>query len=74
MHQGVDAVQIPVVPIKDDRGKFIHRTYCDAFAEVHSKDLIVRQALKVFIPFAGTGMSFRSEIFMNLEATLPAGF
>jgi adsorption protein B len=67
MYQGVDAVQIPVVPIKDDRGKFIHRTYCDAFAEVHSKDLIVRQALKVFIPFAGTGMAFKREIFTNLE-------
>lgn len=74
MHQGVDAVQIPVVPIKDDRGKFIHRTYCDAFAEVHSKDLVVRQALKVFIPFAGTGMSFRREIFMNLDKNYPQVF
>jgi adsorption protein B len=74
MHQGVDAVQIPVVPIKDDRGKFIHRTYCDAFAEVHSKDLIVRQALKVFIPFAGTGMSFRREIFLNLDKNYPQVF
>ncbi len=74
MHQGVDAVQIPVVPIKDDRGKFIHRTYCDAFAEVHSKDLVVRQALKVFIPFAGTGMSFRREIFLNLDKNYPQVF
>lgn len=74
MHQGIDAVQIPVVPIKDDRGKFIHRTYCDAFAEVHSKDLIVRQALKVFVPFAGTGMSFRREIFMNLDSHYPQVF
>jgi adsorption protein B len=73
-YQGVDAVQIPVVPIKDDRGKFIHRTYCDAFAEVHSKDLIVRQALKVFIPFAGTGMAFRREIFLNLEKNYPHVF
>jgi adsorption protein B len=73
-YQGVDAVQIPVVPIKDDRGKFIHRTYCDAFAEVHSKDLVVRQALKVFIPFAGTGMAFRREIFQNLEQNYPQVF
>lgn len=64
---GADAVQIPVVPIKDNRGRFIHRTYCDAFAEVHSKDLIVRQALRVFIPFAGTGMAFKREIFKTLE-------
>lgn len=67
MYQGVDAVQIPVVPIKDSRGRFIHRTYCDAFAEVHSKDLIVRQALKAFIPFAGTGMAFKREIFKMFE-------
>lgn len=74
MYQGVDAVQIPVVPIKDDKGRFIHRTYCDAFAEVHSKDLIVRQALKVFIPFAGTGMSFKREIFYDLESNYPQVF
>ncbi len=67
MSQGADAVQIPVVPIKDDRGKFIHRTYCDAFAEVHSKDMVVRQAIKVFIPFAGTGMAFKRDIFKTLE-------
>lgn len=67
IYQGVDAVQIPVVPIKDDKGKFIHRTYCDAFAEVHSKDMVVRQSLKVFIPFAGTGMAFKREIFKALE-------
>ncbi len=74
MYQGVDAVQIPVVPIKDDKGKFIHRTYCDAFAEVHSKDLIVRQALKVFIPFAGTGMAFKRQIFTRLEHDYPQVF
>ena len=74
MYQGVDAVQIPVVPIKDDKGRFIHRTYCDAFAEVHSKDLIVRQALRVFIPFAGTGMSFKRMIFRDLEAHYPQVF
>src|SRR4030095_5643678 len=62
-YQGADAVQIPVVPIKDNRVKFIHRTYCDAFAEVHSKDLVVRQSLNVFIPFAGTGMGFKRQIF-----------
>jgi len=74
MYQGVDAVQIPVVPIKDDKGRLIHRTYCDAFAEVHSKDLIVRQALHVFIPFAGTGMAFRRSIFTTLENNYPQVF
>jgi len=74
MYQGVDAVQIPVVPIKDDKGKFIHSTYCDAFAEVHYKDLVVRQAMKVLIPFAGTGMAFKREIFTRLEHDYPQVF
>lgn len=67
MFQDADAAQIPVIPIKDKRGKLIHRTSCDAFAEVHSKDLIVRQSLKVFLPFAGTGMCFKRGIFTTLE-------
>lgn len=67
MYQGYDAAQIPVIPIKDKRGRLIHRTSCDAFAEVHSKDLIVRQSLKVFLPFAGTGMCFKRGIFTTLE-------
>jgi adsorption protein B len=67
MYHGYDAAQIPVIPIKDKRGKLIHRTSCDAFAEVHSKDLIVRQSLKVFLPFAGTGMCFKRGIFTTLE-------
>jgi adsorption protein B len=66
-HQNIDAVQIPVVPIKDKKGKFIHRIYCDGFAEVHTKDMIVRQALNAFIPFAGTGMAFKRDLFEFLE-------
>ncbi len=65
--QNVDAVQIPVVPIQDSKGKFIHRIYCDGFAEVHTKDMLVRQSLNAFIPFAGTGMAFKREVFDNLE-------
>lgn len=65
--QNVDAVQIPVVPIKDDKGKFIHRIYCDGFAEVHTKDMVVRQVLNAFIPFAGTGMAFKRDLFEFLE-------
>ncbi|RPI19364.1 MAG: hypothetical protein EHM58_01735 [Ignavibacteriae bacterium] len=65
--QKSDAVQIPVVPIKGGNGKFIHKIYCDGFAEIHTKDLVVRQALNAFIPFAGTGMAFKRDLFTVLE-------
>lgn len=65
--QNSDAVQIPVVPIKGGKGKFIHKIYCDGFAEIHTKDLVVRQELNAFIPFAGTGMAFKRHLFYILE-------
>jgi bacteriophage N4 adsorption protein B len=65
--QGSDAVQIPVVPIKGGKGKFIHKIYCDGFAEIHTKDLVVRQEVNAFIPFAGTGMAFKRNLFTLLE-------
>jgi len=66
-YKGYHAIQIPVIPIKSKLGKLIHRTYCDAFAEVHTKDLIVRQGMGTFIPFAGTGMAFHRKAIAYLE-------
>lgn len=66
-YKGYHAIQIPVIPIKSKLGKLFHRTYCDAFAEVHTKDMIVRQAMGTFIPFAGTGMGFHRKTFNYLE-------
>lgn len=66
-YKGYHAIQIPVIPIKSRLGKLFHRTYCDAFAEVHTKDMIVRQSMGTFIPFAGTGMGFHRKTFNYLE-------
>jgi hypothetical protein len=66
-YKGYYAIQIPVIPIKSKYGRFYHRTYCDAFAELHTKDLIVRQSLGSFMPFAGTGMGFSRNSFFHLE-------
>jgi bacteriophage N4 adsorption protein B len=71
VHDKYDAVQIPVYPKKDEKGKMIHRTYCDAFAELHTKDMILRQVFNTFIPFAGTGMAFSKGIFNYLEDNYP---
>lgn len=68
MYKGNYAVQIPVIPIKSRLGKMFHRTMCDAFAELHTKDMIVRQSIGSYIPFAGTGMAFNRKAFHYLES------
>jgi hypothetical protein len=66
-YKGYHGIQIPVVPIKSKLGKLYHRTYCDAFAEIHTKDMIVRQGMETFIPFSGTGMGFHRRAMYHLE-------
>jgi len=66
-YKGYHGIQIPVIPIKSKLGKLFHRTYCDAFAEIHTKDMIVRQGMGTFIPFSGTGMGFHRKTLNFLE-------
>jgi hypothetical protein len=66
-YKGYHGVQIPVIPIKSKLGGIFHRTYCDAFAEVHTKDMVVREAMDTFIPFSGTGMGFHRKAIYYLE-------
>jgi len=66
-YKGYHGVQIPVIPIKSKLGKLYHKTYCDAFAEIHTKDMIVRQGMGTFIPFSGTGMAFHRKAIYYLE-------
>jgi len=66
-YQGYHGVQIPVLPIKSNQGKVFHRTYCDAFAEIHTKDMLVRQGMGTFMPFSGTGMGFHRKVMYFLD-------
>ena len=66
-YNGYHGIQIPVIPIKSKLGKLFHRTYCDAFAEIHTKDMIVRQGMDTFLPFSGTGMGFHRKAMYHLE-------
>ena len=66
-YRGYHGIQIPVVPIKSSLGNTIHRTYCDAFAETHTKDMIIRQEMKTFMPFSGTGMGFHRKAMYCIE-------
>lgn len=49
------AVQIPVLPLPDRRSPLVAGHYLDEFAEAHTKNLTVREALGAALPFAGVG-------------------
>ena len=49
------AVQVPVLPLPDPRSPLIAGHYLDEFAEVHAKNLVVRETLGAALPFAGVG-------------------
>jgi adsorption protein B len=51
-------VQLPVVPLRNARSRWIAGHYCDEFAEAHGKALVVREAVGAAIPAAGVGCAF----------------
>lgn len=50
-------LQLPVLPLPDDRSPLISGHYIDEFAEAHAKDLLVRQWLGAGVPAAGVGVA-----------------
>lgn len=53
-----DMVQMPVYPLHTSHAHLVHWTYCDEFAEHHTKDVLVRQYFSGFVPSAGVGTAF----------------
>lgn len=53
-----DMVQLPVFPLERPGLNWTAWTYADEFAENHQKDLLVREALKGFVPGAGVGCAY----------------
>ncbi|MGO9768689.1 MAG: glycosyl transferase family protein [Roseiarcus sp.] len=52
---GYDFVQTPVVSSKRKREDFVAAVYMDEFAERHTREMIVRNALGAILPSAGVG-------------------
>ncbi len=63
----VDAVQLPILPLPAPMSKWVHWTYADEFAEVHMKDVMVREQISGFVPFAGVGTGFSRRAMTLLE-------
>jgi bacteriophage N4 adsorption protein B len=48
-------IQLPVLPLVDPSSQWVSGHYCDEFAEAHTKELVVREAVGAAIPLAGVG-------------------
>jgi adsorption protein B len=61
-------IQLPVQPLPDPRSRWIAGHYCDEFAEAHSKELVVREAVGASIPLAGVGCAIARTPLARLAA------
>lgn len=53
-----DFVQLPVRPEPQAASPWIAGHYCDEFAEAHTRDMVVRNAIGAGLPSAGVGCAF----------------
>lgn len=62
-----DMIQIPIFPLPVNFWNFTHWLYADEFAENHTKNIVVREAIKAHVPSAGVGTAFYRNALMGLE-------
>lgn len=63
-----DLIQVPVYPFERAWHEFTSMHYLDEFAELHGKDLVVREALAGQVPSAGVGTCFSRRAVLALLA------
>ncbi len=61
-----DFVQIPVFSFDVPRSSLVGGIYIDEFAEAHTKDLLVREALGAAIPSAGVGTLLSRNLILGM--------
>ncbi len=61
-----DFIQIPVIPFERKWYEFTAGHYEDEFAELHGKDLIVRESMLGFVPSAGVGTALNRKALYKL--------
>jgi adsorption protein B len=59
-----DLIQLPVYPFERNWWDFTGAHYMDEFAELHGKDILVREALAGQVPSAGVGTCFSRRAVM----------
>jgi adsorption protein B len=61
-----DLVQTPVFSFRTKWNQFVAGTYVDEFAEVHGKELFVREHLGAGVPSAGVGTCLSRKLVLDL--------
>jgi len=61
-------IQVPVYPFERSWTNFTSMCYLDEFAEVHGKDIVVREAIAGQVPSAGVGTCFSRRAVLALVA------
>ncbi|WP_417611037.1 glycosyl transferase family protein [Parasphingorhabdus sp.] len=59
-------VQLPVIPRRAKGSRWIAGHYCDEFAELHGKQMVMREAIGASIPSAGVGCAFARNALQRL--------
>lgn len=54
-------IQTPVLPLRCPNSPWVSGHYLDEFAEAHSRDMVVREAVGAALPSAGVGCSIRRD-------------
>lgn len=61
-------VQLPVLPVPQEKSPWIGSHYCEEFAEAHGKAMVVRDALGTSLPAAGVGCAFDRQMLGDMAA------
>ncbi|MDY7524043.1 glycosyl transferase family protein [Sphingomonas sp. 10B4] len=61
-------VQLPVLPLVDRGAPLVSGHYADEFADAHSRQMVVRQALGVGLPLAGVGCAIERQMLGRIAA------
>jgi adsorption protein B len=61
-------VQLPVLPLPDRDSRWVSGHYLDEFAENHTKDMVVREALGAAVPSAGVACAFDRDCLARIAA------
>jgi adsorption protein B len=59
-------IQLPVLPLIEPEHRWVSGHYADEFAESHTKEMVVRQALGAAIPLAGVGCAISRAAMQKL--------
>lgn len=63
-------VQLPVLPLPQEKSRWVGSHYCEEFAEAHGKAMVVRGALGASLPAAGVGCAFDRRMLAGLARDL----